>query len=119
MLKIMCKSSRVLFYVLGNRHVPGTGVTRYMHSASLLLQSSTLLRLADREDHLYLLNQILRCPAGIAKWAACHVQMIDVPRPLLQLPSSDQSALSSPLLDHYLAVLDMTLNPIRCVTCTS
>ena len=89
-----------------------------MHSASLLLQSSTLLRLADREDHLYLLNQILRCPAGIAKWAACHVQMIDVPRPLLPLPS-DQSALSSPLLDHYLAVLDMTLNPIRCVTCTS
>ena len=73
-----------------------------------MLQSATLLRLADREDHLYLLNQILRCPAGIAKWAACHVQMIDVPPTTL-----DESPLSSPLLDHYLALLDITLTPVR------
>lgn len=76
----------------------------------IVLQSATLLRLADREDHLYLLNQILRCPAGVGKWAAACFQMIDVP-PL----QSEQTALGHPLLDHYLSLLDMTLSPIKYV----
>jgi hypothetical protein len=31
---------------------------------------AVLLRIADRTDHLFILNHCLRCPAGLGKWAA-------------------------------------------------
>ena len=76
-----------------------------------LSQASTLLRLADREDHLYLLNHFLRCPAGVGKWAASCIQMIEPPA----LDAHASAVLGHPLLDHYLSMLHMTLIPVRLV----
>eukprot|EP00079_Xenopus_tropicalis_P014674 XP_004911392.1 PREDICTED: ectopic P granules protein 5 homolog [Xenopus tropicalis] len=36
---------------------------------------SVLLKVASLGDHLFLLNHVLRCPAGVSKWAAPFVQV--------------------------------------------
>ena len=38
-------------------------------TAAVLLAHATLY------DHLFLLNHILRCPAGVGKWAAAYIQV--------------------------------------------
>lgn len=35
---------------------------------------SVLLECADFEDHLFIVNHVLRCPGGIADWAAGYIQ---------------------------------------------
>ena len=37
---------------------------------------AVLLRVATRMDHLFLLNHILRCPAGVGTWAPAYVQVM-------------------------------------------
>lgn len=36
---------------------------------------AVLLRVATRSDHLFLLNHVLRCPAGVGTWAPSYIQV--------------------------------------------
>ncbi|XP_014790390.1 ectopic P granules protein 5 homolog [Octopus bimaculoides] len=67
---------------------------------------SVLLRVASFEDHLFLLNHILRCPAGVGSWAAQYIQI-----PLLA--NTDETTFVSPSLDHMVTVLATILQPIK------
>jgi len=70
---------------------------------------ATLLRLATLEDHIFLLSHVLRCPAGIAKWAGSYVQ------PVLPVHSCRDlsTGFGSVLLDHFVTMLAMVLQPVR------
>lgn len=58
------------------------------------------LRIANWQDHLFLLNHVLRCPGGVSKWAKSFVQ----------LPLPTKKGLSVlPLNDHYLSHMISTL----------
>lgn len=77
----------------------------------ICLQVSSLLRLATFRDHLFILNHILRCPAGVGKWAAELVQF-----PLLSSsPSQHQSNFGGPVLDHIITAMATILSPTRSV----
>jgi len=61
------------------------------------------------EDHIFLLSHVLRCPAGIAKWAGGYIQPVS---PVY--PSEDPSASwASLLLDHFVTMLAMVLRPVK------
>lgn len=68
-----------------------------------------LLRVATWQDHLFILNHILRCPGGVMNWARSYVQT----------PISQQhgklgiSSLNDPFLDHIIATLAVILLPIK------
>ncbi|XP_026298515.1 ectopic P granules protein 5 homolog isoform X2 [Apis mellifera] len=68
-----------------------------------------LLRVATWQDHLFILNHILRCPGGVMNWARSYVQT----------PISQQhgklgiSSLNDPYLDHIIATLAVILLPIK------
>ena len=81
----------------------------------MLTQVATLLRLASLDDHLFLLNHILRCPAGISRWAAVSYVQPLYPDPATTAPddSADVGWTSNVLLDHVVAMLAMLLQPIR------
>ncbi|XP_055999889.1 ectopic P granules protein 5 homolog isoform X2 [Ostrea edulis] len=68
---------------------------------------SALVRVASYEDHLFVLNHILRCPAGVGKWGTS----------LIQVPAfhtlSSQSSFDSPILDHILTCFATVLMPIK------
>ncbi|XP_076059738.1 ectopic P-granules autophagy protein 5 isoform X2 [Oratosquilla oratoria] len=66
-----------------------------------------LLRVASLHDHLFLLNHILRCPAGVGNWAASFIQ---VPWPTLH---PNQSMFGSSYLDHAVTILATVLMPAR------
>ncbi|KAJ8949814.1 hypothetical protein NQ318_000512 [Aromia moschata] len=67
---------------------------------------SLLLRLANFQDHLFILNHILRCPAGVGSWASCFVQTpLDI--------NLKVSPFASYQINHILAVLAMILMPIK------
>ena len=71
-----------------------------------------MLRVATVEEHLWILNQILRCPAGVGKWAAGLLQVVP---PMW----TSHSAVGSPtgwgsqLLDHAVSVMATILLPIK------
>ncbi|GAB1606783.1 ectopic P granules protein 5 homolog, partial [Argonauta hians] len=67
---------------------------------------SVLLRVASFEDHLFLLNHILRCPAGVGSWAAQYIQI-----PVLV--NTDETTFVSDSLDHMVTVLATILQPIK------
>ncbi|XP_041348486.1 ectopic P granules protein 5 homolog isoform X2 [Gigantopelta aegis] len=66
---------------------------------------ATLLRLATFEDHLFILNHILRCPAGVGTWAT---KLVQVPPPP---PADTAGGFGSPLLDHLVTELSTLLQP--------
>ncbi|KAM4808384.1 ectopic P granules protein 5 homolog [Rhinophrynus dorsalis] len=51
--------------------------TQFQNDILLWLQKlvSVLLKVASLGDHLFLLNHVLRCPAGVSKWATSFVQV--------------------------------------------
>uniref|UniRef100_A0A1Y1N595 Ectopic P granules protein 5 homolog n=2 Tax=Photinus pyralis TaxID=7054 RepID=A0A1Y1N595_PHOPY len=64
------------------------------------------LRVANWQDHLFILNHILRCPAGVCSWAAHFVQ--------LPLPDKlQESPFASAEINHVIAVLSAILMPIQ------
>ncbi|XP_075232112.1 ectopic P-granules autophagy protein 5 isoform X2 [Lycorma delicatula] len=65
---------------------------------------AVLLRVATWKDHIYLLNHILRCPAGVGKWAASFIQS---PMP------SPNSPFSIAHLDHLITTVASLLLPIN------
>lgn len=68
-----------------------------------------LLRIANWQDHLFLLNHIIRCPGGVANWARSFIQ-VPVPGKTKALSTSP---LSDPCLDHMIATLAVILLPIK------
>ncbi|XP_066999967.2 ectopic P granules protein 5 homolog [Anabrus simplex] len=74
---------------------------------------AVLLRVASWKDHLFVLNHVLRCPAGVGTWAASFVQ---APPPVIVPANREQFELSpfaTPHLDHMVAALATILLPIR------
>jgi len=67
---------------------------------------ATLLRLATMEDHMFLLSHVLRCPAGISRWAGHYIQ----PVPPVH---SSHDGWGSVLLDHFVTMLATILQPVR------
>ena len=71
-----------------------------------------LLRIATLEDHLFILNQVARCPSGlVGKWASKFVQIPPIP-----IPSNPDDYISSYghlHLDYALTVLSCVLNPVQ------
>ena len=76
-------------------------------------QVSSLLRLASVHEHLYLLNHLLRCPAGLSKWGAQLVQLPDLSCP--GGVSAQQHGFGGAMLDHTVTVLATVLLPPRSV----
>ncbi|KAL3851895.1 hypothetical protein ACJMK2_015592 [Sinanodonta woodiana] len=62
---------------------------------------SALLRIATSEDHLFILNHILRCPGGIGQWTGHFVQVPPIPSAAIQTPP----IFGSPILDHLVTCL--------------
>ncbi|GFO21233.1 ectopic p granules protein 5 homolog [Plakobranchus ocellatus] len=71
---------------------------------------SSLLRVATFEDHLFVLNHILRCPAGVGKWA---VELVQCPVCPISAPVALQSGVSNAGLDHIVVALATVLMPIK------
>ncbi len=76
---------------------------------------AVLLRRKGGDDfgsRLFVLHHVLRCPAGVGRWAAKYVQ---VPAPEEDVGSEEesQSPFSHPRLKHLLAVLSMMMSPIE------
>ncbi|XP_034484557.1 ectopic P granules protein 5 homolog [Drosophila innubila] len=75
------------------------------------------LLLATKEDHWFLLFNILRCPNGVGVWAAEFLQLPGMgPRqmkPKGTQPNELPLALNSPELNHFVAVLQILLLPIQ------
>ncbi|CAH1788011.1 unnamed protein product [Owenia fusiformis] len=67
---------------------------------------ASLLRVATLEDHVFLLNHILRCPSGMGKWCAQFLQVLSPP------VAHDQSCLGHHLLDHFVNLLATIMMPI-------
>ncbi|XP_071650229.1 ectopic P granules protein 5 homolog isoform X2 [Temnothorax longispinosus] len=70
---------------------------------------AVLLRVATWQDHLFLLNHILRCPGGVMNWAKSFVQ-VPVPPKVSGLSSSP---FNDSYLDHMIATLAVILLPIK------
>lgn len=68
-----------------------------------------LLRVATWQDHLFLLNHILRCPGGVMNWARSYVQT-PIPQ---QFGKLGVSPLNDPFLDHIIATLAVILLPVK------
>ena len=69
-----------------------------------------LLRVANWQDHMFILNHILRCPGGVTNWAIAFVQ---TPAPPRNHQGLSASPLNDPYLDHMIATLAVMLLPIR------
>ncbi|CAN7996188.1 unnamed protein product [Ixodes hexagonus] len=77
----------------------------------LKTMAAFLLRVAFLQDHLFLLNHVLRCPPGIYKWATSLVQ---IPPPSPWSPYTDWPvAFDSLLLDYAIAALATILLPVE------
>ncbi|XP_065371725.1 ectopic P granules protein 5 homolog isoform X2 [Calliphora vicina] len=74
------------------------------------------LRLATKEDHWFLLFNILRCPSGVGTWAS---EFIQIPcNQQVPLTSSKHTnelplQLNSPEINHCMSVLQVLLMPIK------
>ncbi|XP_043670805.1 ectopic P granules protein 5 homolog isoform X1 [Vespula pensylvanica] len=71
---------------------------------------AVLLRVATWQDHLFLLNHILRCPGGVMNWARSYIQ---IPLPPTNVIEVSISPLNDPYLDHMIATLAVILLPIK------
>jgi len=70
--------------------------------------------LATKEDHWFLLFNILRCPNGVGSWAA---QFLQLPGTQTVGRGAQQNELpldlNSPELNHCMAVLQILLMPVK------
>ncbi|CAG9856312.1 unnamed protein product [Phyllotreta striolata] len=64
-----------------------------------------LLRIANYQDHLFILNHILRCPAGVGSWASSFVQTP------LELNNTD-SPFANFQINHLLTIFSAILTPV-------
>lgn len=100
----MCIS--ILFYFQRRVLKDGKFVTDTRDWLSKLV--AILLRVATWQDHLFLLNHVLRCPGGVTNWAKSFIQ--------IPVPSRNRnltSPLNDPHLDHIVSTLAVILLPIK------
>ncbi|XP_059219883.1 ectopic P granules protein 5 homolog isoform X1 [Stomoxys calcitrans] len=78
------------------------------------------LRLATKEDHWFLLFNILRCPSGVGAWASEFLQVPCNKKDLTPVASSPTAhtnevplPLNSPEIGHCMSVLQILLLPIK------
>jgi hypothetical protein len=68
--------------------------------------TGAILRRATLADHLYLLNHVMRCPAGVGEWAAHFIQ----PQPPgLEGDGDDDHSFNNPYMDNLLTMLSTLL----------
>lgn len=72
-------------------------------------QVSALIRVGRFEDHLFVLNHILRCPAGIGTWASHFIQVPYIPSNEEVFPLM----FGNPHLDHIITALATVLTSTR------
>nr|CAH7757239.1 unnamed protein product [Callosobruchus chinensis] len=65
-----------------------------------------LLRVANYQDHLFILSHVLRCPAGISTWASNYIQM-PLSKETLESPFSNYQ------IHHILTILAALLSPVK------
>ncbi|KAJ8984461.1 hypothetical protein NQ317_012527 [Molorchus minor] len=66
---------------------------------------AVLLRLSNFQDHLFILNHVLRCASGVGSWAACFIQApLDI--------NLKVSPFGSYQVNHVLVILATILMPI-------
>ncbi|XP_008546899.1 ectopic P granules protein 5 homolog [Microplitis demolitor] len=70
---------------------------------------AVLLRIATWQDHLFILNHVLRCPGGVTNWAAGFIQTPVAPKSR----GISLSSLQDPYLDHMITTLATMLLPIK------
>ncbi|XP_034233842.1 ectopic P granules protein 5 homolog isoform X2 [Thrips palmi] len=70
-----------------------------------------LVRIGNWQDHMFLLNHVLRCPAGVGQWASNFVQT-PVPQYCPSSPGAN-SPFDSPYIDHVMVALATIILPIR------
>ena len=68
---------------------------------------AVVLSEATLYDHLFLLNHIMRCPAGVGKWAAAYIQ------PAIPLTDLEETSFDNPFLDHLITILATILLPVK------
>ncbi|XP_022249483.1 ectopic P granules protein 5 homolog isoform X2 [Limulus polyphemus] len=68
-----------------------------------------LLRVSTFDDHLFLLNHILRCPPGTGHWAASYIQPIN----LSNWSFFEETEFGSLYLDHVVTTLATLLFPVK------
>ncbi|XP_076366500.1 ectopic P-granules autophagy protein 5 isoform X2 [Tachypleus tridentatus] len=68
-----------------------------------------LLRVSTFDDHLFLLNHILRCPPSTGRWAATYIQPVN----LSNWSSFEETEFGSPYLDHMITTLATLLFPVK------
>ncbi|WAR26073.1 EPG5-like protein [Mya arenaria] len=68
-----------------------------------------LLRVGFFEDHLFILNHIMRCPSGIGTWASMYIQA--PPIPSNTDPQEGPLMFGNTQLDHMIAALSTVLIP--------
>ncbi|XP_059161411.1 ectopic P granules protein 5 homolog [Physella acuta] len=71
--------------------------------------TSFLLRVGTFSDQLFILNHLLRCPAGVGKWA---VELLQFP-PLSCSPLQHQNSLGNPVIEHLVTALATILLPVK------
>ncbi|XP_005180740.1 ectopic P granules protein 5 homolog isoform X2 [Musca domestica] len=78
------------------------------------------LRLATKEDHWFLLFNILRCPSGVGAWASEYLQIpcnTKALTPIASTPTAHTNEvplqLNSPEIAHCMSVLQVLLLPIK------
>ena len=70
-----------------------------------------LQRVATYKDHLFLINHVMRCPAGVGSWAPSYIQVGGPWQNNAEGASSGTGMLGCWSLDHALTVLSTILNP--------
>ena len=68
-----------------------------------------MLSRATLSDHLFLLNHVMRCPAGVGEWAA---KFIQPQAPSLDL-NDDLNSFDNPYVDNLLTMLSTMLLKVK------
>lgn len=86
---------------------------RFVHDTQEWLSRlvALLVRIGNWQDHMFLLNHVLRCPAGVGLWASSFVQT-PIPKHCFVNPSSNPP-FESPYIDHVIVALSTIILPIR------
>ncbi|XP_056634672.1 ectopic P granules protein 5 homolog [Diorhabda sublineata] len=67
---------------------------------------AVLLRVATYQDHLFILNHVLRCPAGVGQWASSFIQSpVEI--------NSSNSPFANFQINHVLTILAAVLTPVH------
>ena len=58
-------------------------------------------------DHLFIINHIMRCPAGVGKWAASYIQ------PPIPFTDLEETSFENPFLNQLITIMATILLPVK------